>query len=84
MSQQSDVRFVGQVVLNTTTIGTADQEGVLKRLVDGSPDCRPQPSGDGLIGVDGQNCPFQMYSLSGAFKISRHGTYTFCSDSTDG
>ena len=71
-------------MLNTATIGTADQEGVLRALVEGSPDCRAQPVGDGLVGVDGQNCPFQMYSLTGAFKISQSGIYTFSSDSSDG
>ena len=81
---QGDVHFVGQAMLNSTSIGTADQEGVLKTLVDGSPDCRAQPEGDGLVGVDGQNCPFQMYSVSGAFKITQPGIYTFCSTNNDG
>ena len=56
----------------------------MKQLVPGTPDCRAGPVGDGLIGVDGQNCPFQMYSMSGTFKISRAGSYTFCSTSSDG
>jgi hypothetical protein len=81
---QSDIRFVGQATLSTTTIGSSDQEGVLKTLVDGSPDCRPLPVGDGLVGVDGQNCPFQMYSVSGAFRISQAGLYTFCCASAAG
>ena len=81
---QSDVHFVGQALLNTTILGTPDQQGVLKTLVAGTPDCRAEPIGDGLVGVDGQNCPFQMYSVSGAFKISQSGPYLFCADSAAG
>ena len=50
----------------------------------GGPDCRAQPVGDGLIGVDGQNCPFQMYSVFGSFNVSRGGAYSFCLTSSDG
>ena len=81
---QSDVHFVGWSLLNTTSIGPPGGQGLLKQRVPGTPDCRPEPAGDGLIGVDGQNCPFQMYSMSGAFNIIHSGSYTFCSTSTDG
>ena len=81
---QSDVHYVGQTLLNSTIIGPVNGEGLLKTLVPGTPDCRTQPLGDGLIGVDGQNCPFQMYTISGAFHIITGGTYTLCSTSEDG
>ena len=81
---QSDVHFVGWSLLNTTSIGPPGGQGLLKQLVPGTPDCRPEPAGDGLIGVDGQNCPFQMYSVSGTINITLVGSYTFCSTSTDG
>ena len=78
------MHYVGQTVLNTTRIGPPDGQGVLKKLVPGTPDCRALPAGDGLIGVDGQDCPFQMYTIGGAFNISQGGTYTFCSTSAAG
>jgi hypothetical protein len=81
---QSDVHFVGWTLLNTTSIGPAGGQGLLAQLVPGTPDCRAEPVGDGLIGVDGQNCPFQMYSISGTFNISQSGSYTFSSTSSDG
>ena len=81
---QSDVHYVGWTLLKNSSLGTTGAQGLLKQLVPGTPDCRPEPAGDGLIGVDGQNCPFQMYSLSGAFKIVDGGSYKFCLESTDG
>ena len=81
---QSDVHYVGQTLLYLANIGPASGQGLLKTLVPGTPDCRTQPLGDGLIGVDGQNCPFQMYTISGAFHIITGGTYTLCSTSEDG
>ena len=81
---QSNIHFVGWTLLNTTDIGPPGGQGLLKQLVPGTPDCRAQPIGDGLIGVDGQNCPFQMYSISGAKRIWQSGSYTFCLASNDG
>ena len=75
---------MGQALINTSSIGPPDGQGLLKTLVPGTPDCRAEPVGDGLVGVDGQNCPFQMYTLSGSFRISQGGVYTFCSTSEDG
>lgn len=81
---QSDIHYVGQALLKSAVIGPPDGHGLLKTLVPGTPDCRGMPVGDGLIGVDGQNCPFQMYAILGAFNISRGGQYTLCSTSADG
>ena len=81
---QSDVHYVGWTLLKNSSLGTTGAQGLLKQLVPGTPDCRPEPAGDGLIGVDGQNCPFQMYSVSGTINITLVGSYTFCSTSTDG
>ena len=76
--------YVGQTMLPTAYVGPANGQGSLKLLVPGSPDCRARPVGDGLIGVEGQNCPFQMYTLSGVLLISKAGSYIFCTTSADG
>ena len=84
--EQSDVYFVGSTFLNFSQVGPDNGQGLLNVLVPGSPDCRvlPNGGGDGLIGVDGQNCPFQMYSISGAINILQSGGYTFCTTSAEG
>ena len=78
------MKYIGQNLVNSSQILSITGEGTLKSLVPGSPDCRAQPSGDGLIGVNGQNCPFQMYSLSGVFSIRTGGIYEFCLSSAEG
>lgn len=81
---QSNIRYVGQILLNSTEIGPPDGQGLLNQLVPGTPDCRALPLGDGLVGVDGQNCPFQMYTIGGTFNISQGGLYSVCSTSAAG
>ena len=81
---QSDVHYVGQTVLSSIVVGPPNGQGLLKLLVPGSPDCRMPPVGDGLIGVEGQNCPFQMYTISGVLVITQAGPYTLCTSSADG
>jgi hypothetical protein len=81
---QSDVHYVGQTTINGTVIGPPNGDGLLKLLVPGTPDCRAAPAGDGLVGVEGQNCPFQMYTISGVWKIIKAGAYTFCTTSAYG
>lgn len=81
---QSDVHFVGHTHLDSLVIGPPGGQGLLNLLVPGTPDCRAPPLGDGLVGVDGQNCPFQMYSVLGSFNISQGGSYSFCVTSSDG
>ena len=81
---QSDVHYVGKTVIRTSMVGPINGQGSLKLLVPGTPDCRAPPTGDGQIGVEGQNCPFQMYTISGVFVISKAGPYTFCTTSADG
>lgn len=75
---------MGQKVLSSAVIGPQDGKGLLKQLVPGTPDCRGLPVGDGLVGADGENCPFQMYSMGGAFNISQGGMYSICSTSAAG
>lgn len=84
MPFQSNIHYVGQTLINKTEIGPVNGMGILKMLVPGTPDCRDSPLGDGQVGVDGQNCPFQMYTMHGAFNISQPGNYTFCTLSADG
>jgi hypothetical protein len=81
---QGDILYVGRAALNISTIGPVNGLGVLKTLVPGTPDCRAVPAGDGLNGQDGQNCPFQMYTISGRFEVKTSGAYTFCTSSTEG
>ena len=81
---QSDVHYVGQTTLSSTVIGPYNSYGLLKLLVPGTPDCRAAPTGDELIGVEGQNCPFQMYTISGVFDMRKPGSYTFCTTSAYG
>jgi hypothetical protein len=81
---QSDVHYVGQTTLPSIYVGPANGEGSLQLLVPGTPDCRAAPVGDGLIGVDGANCPFQMYTIFGILVITKAGLYTFCTTSADG
>ena len=81
---QSDVHYVGQTTINGTVIGPLNDYGLLKLLVPGTPDCRAPPAGDGLIGVEGQNCPYQMYTISGMLEIFNAGPYTFCTTSSYG
>ena len=78
------MHFVGHTLLESPSIGPAGGQGLLKVLVPGTPDCRTRPVGDGLIGVDGQNCPFQMYSVFGSFNVTQSATYTCCITSSDG
>ena len=81
---QSDVRYVGQTTINGTVIGPYNGNGLLKLLVPGTPDCRAAPVGDGQVGVEGQNCPFQMYTISGVWTVTKGGAYTFCTTSAYG
>ena len=78
------MHYVGQTTLASIYVGPSNGQGLLKLLVPGSPDCRTLPIGDGLIGVEGQNCPFQMYTISGVLVITKAGRYTFCTTSADG
>ena len=81
---QSDVHYVGSTILNDVVVGPPNGQGLLKLLVPGTPDCRAAPIGDGLIGVEGQNCPFQMYTISGYFTLANAGAYLFCIYSAEG
>ena len=81
---QSDVHYVGQTILPSIYVGPANGEGSLQLLVPGSPDCRAAPIGDGRIGVGGENCPFQMYTIFGILVTTKAGPYTFCTTSADG
>ena len=81
---QGDILYVGRANLNLSTIGPENGQGLLKALVPGTPDCRAIPVGDGIVGQDGGNCPFQMYTLSGSFAVTKGGSYTFCTTSTEG
>ena len=81
---QSDVHYVGSTILNDVVVGPPNGQGLLKLLVPGTPDCRAAPIGDGLIGVEGQNCPFQMYTISGVFSVTVAGMYTICTTAAEG
>ena len=81
---QGDVLYVGHAGLNLSVIGPANGQGLLKSLVPGTPDCRAVPAGDGVLVQDGGNCPYQMYTVTGTFRITVGGSYTFCTSSTEG
>lgn len=78
------MHYVGKTTLRNAAIGPYNGQGLLKLLVSGTPDCRAPPVGDGQIGVEGQNCPFQMYTISGLFPLKLGGVYSFCTTSAEG
>ena len=75
---------MNQTTLKSTMIAPYNGQGLLKLLVPGTPNCQAPPAGDGVIGVEGQNCPFQMYTIAGVFVIVKAGQYTFCTTSAYG
>ena len=83
-NMQSDVHYVGSATLNSTAIGPYNGFGLLKLFVPGTPNCQAPPLGDGLIGVEGQNCPFQMYTISVVFIVYKAGQYQLCTTSAYG